>query len=125
MTLKEAMAAQKALDSLMQEQHSYKLAYGLAKAKKKLASSVEFYAEKERELFNQYAEKDDSGNIKINDVGELRIPTEHLSEFIAKHNELDAVDIEFEVCHIDDFPETIRGADLEALEGVVEFKEPD
>lgn len=125
MTLTKIMTAWGVIDRLMQESHSYKIAYGLMKAKKELEPNIDFYREKERELIETYAEKDENGNPIISDKGEFHVSNDNLSEFVSKHNELAAVEVDIEPHKIDDCPQTISGADLEALEGVIEFKEPD
>ena len=125
MTLNKIMVAWGAIDRLMQEPNSYKMAYGLTRVRKTLEPNMDFYREKERELIDIYAQKDDNGEPIISDKGEFQVSNEDLPEFVAKHNELAAVEVDIEPYKINDCPQTISGADLEALEGIIEFKEPD
>ena len=125
MTLTKIMAAWGALERLMQQPNSYKMAYGLTKVKKELEPNVEFYRDKFRELIDTYAERNDKGDIEFSDKGDFRVSNENISDFVAKSNELGAVEVDIEPYKIDDCPQTISGADLEALEGIIEFKEPD
>ena len=125
MTLNKIMNAWNALERLMQQSNSYKMAYSLTKIKKELESNVDFYRDKERELIETYAERDEKGEVVISDKGEFRVADTNISEFVSKHNELNSVEVDIEPYKIDDCPQTISGADLEALEGIIEFKEPD
>jgi len=125
MTLIKIMNAWNALERLMQQSNSYKMAYSLTKIKKELESNVDFYRDKERELIETYAERDENGDVVISDKGEFRVADANISEFVSKHNELNSVEVDIEPYKIDDCPQTISGADLEALEGIIEFKEPD
>ena len=125
MTLTKIMAAWGALERLMQQPNSYKMAYGLTKVKKELEPNVDFFRDKQRELIETYAERNDKGDIEFSDKGDFRVSNENISDFVAKSNELGAVEVDIEPYKIDDCPQTISGADLEALEGIIEFKEPD
>ncbi len=125
MTLIKIMNAWNALERLMQQSNSYKMAYSLTKVKKELESNVDFYRNKERELIEAYAERDEKGDVVISDKGEFRVANANISELVSKHNELNSVEVDIEPYKIDDCPQMISGADLEALEGIIEFKEPD
>ena len=125
MTLTKIMNAWSALERLMQQPNSYKMAYGLTKVKKELEPNIDFYHEKQRELIETYAERNDKGDIEFSDQGDFCVSNENIADFVAKSNELGAVEVDIEPYEIDDCPQTISGADLEALEGIIEFKEPD
>lgn len=125
MTINKMLTAWGAIDRLMQEPYSYKIAYGVMKVKQSLLPSMEFYREKEREIIDTYADKGEDGTTIFNDKGDFRVSHDKLDEFMAKQNELMSLEIDFEPRKIDDCPQTISGADLEALEGIIEFKEPD
>lgn len=125
MTFTKIMAAWDVITRLMQEPNSYKMAYGLTRVKRELEPNVEFFREKEYEIIVLYAEKDANGNVVFGENNTFKVPNEHISEFVAQHEELLAVEVDIEPYKIDDCPQTISGADLEALEGIIEFKEPD
>lgn len=125
MTINKMLTAWGAIDRLMQESHSYKIAYGVMKVKQSLLPSMEFYQEKEREIIDTYADKGEDGTTIFSDKGDFRVSRDKIDEFMAKQNELMSLEVDFEPRKIDDCPQTISGADLEALEGIIEFKEPD
>lgn len=122
-TLKKAFHAYNAIIELMNEKMSFKDAYTLLMAKKELEYPVQFFAEKEHELVDKYAIKNEDGKVVLNG-NQFQMPKDKVEDFTKEHDELDsievAVDLKEKTLH--GFSE-IKPSVLEALMELFDFEE--
>jgi len=69
-----------AYEILKNKQMPIKVAYGLARAQKKVREDVEFYTNKFQEVINEYAETDENGNFVYTDGSQFIKVKEGLEE---------------------------------------------
>lgn len=122
-TLKKAFHAYNAIGELMNEKMSFKDAHTLLVAKKELEHHVQFYADKEHELVDKYAIKNENGEVVLNG-NQFQMPTDKIADFAKEHEELDSVEVA-----VDLKEKTIHGLTeikpsvLEALMELFDFEE--
>ena len=124
MILIRCITAYTALLALSEQSMPYDTALAFVLLKKKLAPHAEFYAEKERELVEEYAKRE-NGEIVMDGPGRFVLDTDKdLAEYNCRKRELASTEVpeEFEPIKAS-CPEKISPAHIEALEGFVEFKE--
>lgn len=101
---------------------SYTTAHKLVVAKKELQTHVDFYIEKERELIEKYAEKDENGNWEHD--GKYQIPPEYVKEYLDAHNKLDSIEVEISApWKLKELPEKVKMPIIEALMEMFELPE--
>lgn len=124
MKLFRAVKASAALEELMEEKLPYQTAYLLLKRKRELETAVRLFEQEEWKLVNQYAQKDECGQIDWVKPGVFRFASEKdQQEYAQRMDELREMEIEEN--HepiIMEPPEQISANTLEALEGMVEFQ---
>lgn len=124
MKLFAAVKASAALEELMEEKLPYQTAYLLLKRKRELETAVRLFEQEEWKLVNQYAKKDECGQIDWVKPGAFRFASEKDQQEYAQRME-ELREMEIEENHepiIMEPPEQISANTLEALEGVVEFR---
>ena len=109
---------------LMEQELDYKTAHALVLLKSRLQPHVNYYAQEEMKLVQQYGKKDDKGQIDMTDAGRLTLESpEAAEEFNRKKMELAQVDVQEEWEKIKcPCPEKIKPAVLEALQDFIEFR---
>ena len=114
MYLEQCTAAYAALLSLMKEKMEYKTAHAMVLLKRKLQPHVEFFVKQERKLMDEYAQKDEKGNV-------FRDP-EQAGEYAKRRSELCMVPLREKIKRITlPVPEQITPDQLEALEPFFQF----
>lgn len=125
MKLIQCVDAYAAAVALAECECEYKTAYALVKLKRKLQHQVNFYSKQEYKLMEEYAVKDEQGQIEWAGPGKVQLKDAQAAEaFTSKRKELDEVDIdeEFKPMHVP-APKCIKPVHLEALEGFIVFDE--
>ena len=115
--------ATKIFNQVAQTKISSKLAYKIMKLCKAAMVEEEFYNEKRNEIINEYAVRDDNGQIAVSDDGMVSIMTEKIPE--AEKALKDLNDIEVDVPNIkfalDELDELkLSVADMFALDAFIE-----
>lgn len=127
MVLIQCVNAYMAVQTLMDREADYQTAYAVVMLKKQLQGPVEFYRDEEQRLMEEYAARDDRGEIIWKDKGRfvLQDPS-RAEEYNRKRKELGMVDVQkkFVRMRVPE-PEKIRPAILEALEEFLIFGEGD
>lgn len=73
---------------------SSKPAYKIMKFCKGAANEEEFYNSKRNEIINSYAEKDENGQVIVNEDGTVRIMQDKIAEANIALRELNSIDVE-------------------------------
>ena len=99
MYLKEALAMQETVSNLTSQKLPFALAYKFSKLATKLDEHARFYNENLQKLIEEYAEKDEDGQIKIDEKnqGGILIKTDLIEDFQNKVSELQNVEIEYDL----------------------------
>lgn len=127
MVLIQCVNAYMAVQTLMDREVDYQTAYAVVMLKKQLQGPVEFYRDEERRLMEEYAARDDRGEIIWKGNGRFVLQDPGTAEeYSRKRKELGMVDVqkEFTRMRVPE-PEKIRPAILEALEEFLIFGEGD
>lgn len=121
----QCVNAYAALLPLMDREWDYKTAHGLMMLKRKLQLHASFFSQEEMKLAQEFAEKDENGQIRWKGAGRFAFQDpSRAKEYDSRRTELGAVEIQeqWEPLRIP-VPEAIKPAQLEALEGFIEFYE--
>lgn len=95
MILKEALAMQETVANLVTQKLPFSLAYKLSKLAQKLDEQSKFYTENLRNLLEEYAEKDENGEIVVDKENNdsITIKADLLEDFQNKVIELQSVEV--------------------------------
>lgn len=123
MYLDQCTNAYAALLSLMKEKMDYQTAHAMVLLKRKLQPHVEFFVKQERRLMDEYAEKDEKGNVVLTERGTFRFRNpEQAGEYAKRRSELCMVPLREKIKRITlPVPEQITPDQLEALEPFFQF----
>lgn len=123
MKLVDTIKAYNAISEVMDEKMPFRDAHALLMAKKELEPHVRFYTQKERELVEKYAIKDENGNVHF-DGAKFQIKADRIKDYAEEHVELDAVEIKTEIKEnkLTGIP-NVKPAALEGLMLIFEFDE--
>lgn len=119
----QCVNAYTALKSLSSQEMDYKTAHAIVQLKRKLQPHVDFFAEQETKLANEFAAKNDRGEFVWVQAGafQLKDPNSR-GEYFRRRAELERVEIEEDfLIKCTSVPASITPAHLEALEGFVDF----
>lgn len=93
----ETISAINAIQELMSSKLPSKVSWNLSKNFRKLNETISDFNECEKSLIKQYAIKDSTGEIKLDERQQFAIIPEHISKFNKERNELlncdDTIDI--------------------------------
>ena len=125
MKLIDIVSAYMAVTQLMDLDFGYRDAYALVMLKNELQPQAEFFAEKERQLMEEYGDKGEDGAVKPDAGGKFGISDPaRLAEYSRKRGELYALDTDTVFSRRKmTAPKTIRPAQLAALMPFMDFKE--
>lgn len=103
-TLEELVNSTDALRELSQKNLRARASYHAGKILKAAEAEMQSFNETRMELIRKYAEKDENGELKSNEDGNVNIMKEHLATFTQELNELLAANVEInaEPINIDD-----------------------
>ena len=101
-----------------------KVSFKLIKNAKKIDAVLESYNEANRKLLNKYVEKDENGEMKRDNDGNVQISTSCVNDYIRERNELLEVenDIDLEIIDAEELSiERIKPAILLALDYMIKI----
>lgn len=84
----EIINALQAISELMEIKLPTKVGWNLNKNARKLTTAISDYDKFEKELIQEFAEKNNDGSIKVNDKSQWTIPKENVAEFSKRKSEL-------------------------------------
>ena len=122
MKLLKAVQVHRAVCETMEREVGFSFAHALCLAKAALDPHVQFFAEKEMELIQKYAEKTETGGV-VDQAGRFKLKPDQADAFLKDKAELDGVDIEVEKVKVSTAPERITGKALELLMEVMDFQD--
>ena len=125
MKLIECVNAYMAAVELSQQDLDFKTAYALVRLKKKLQTQFDFIAKEEAKLTEEYADRDENGEIIWKGPGKFQIrDIKRVEEYSKRREELGDMDVQEEFTPWRaPVPKSIKPANLEALEGFIVFEE--
>ena len=119
-TQKEAVMAYKALEKISGQEVGWKTAYWLMKLKKQLQGQFDFQRECEQKLFEKYHPVQDGGQFKFNSTDEAQAFVKELEDI----GNIELTDLHIKPVEIPERENLhLTVADMEALDGFVEFQE--
>jgi len=127
MILLQCVTAYVAVQKLMEQDMDFESAHAIMTLKRKLEHHAMFYAERERDLIMEYAVLGENGDIKLNPNGTFNFrDPERKPEYDRLRRELGSVGVELEGAGgIRLKPRfDVTPAQLEALDGLVEWESP-
>lgn len=125
MYLKQCVDAYAAVAAMMEKEWDYETAHALVMLKRKLQPQVDFFAKEEMKLAKEYAKLDKKGNIIFTERGTFPFrEQDKAQEYAERRTRLGMVEAQedFKPLRVP-MPERITPAQLEALEGFLEFEE--
>lgn len=122
MNIVTLMNAAKVFNQVAQTKISSKLAYKIMKLCKSAAEDEEFYNNKRNEIINEYAVRDENGQISVSDDGMINIIQDKIPEAeraLRELNEIevDAPNIKFTLDELDELKLSV--ADMFALDAFI------
>lgn len=122
MNIVTLMNAAKVFNQVAQTKISSKLAYKIMKLCKSVATDEEFYNNKRSEIINEYAVRDENGQIVMSDDGMISIMQDKIPEAekaLRELNEIevDAPNIKFTLDELDELKLSV--ADMFALDAFI------
>lgn len=124
--LEDLINATDGLRGLSQKQLKARCAYAVGKILKSADAEIQSFNETRMELIKKYGEKDESGELKTEENGNVRIPPEGMNEFSRELRELLDTEVEISANKIkmDDIGEVeFTPAEMAQLENFIEFDE--
>ena len=124
--LEDLVNATDGLKGLSQKQLKARCAYAVGKILKSADAEIQSFNETRMELIKKYGEKDENGELKTEENGNVRIPPEGLNDFSKELRELLDTEIEISANKIkmDDIGEVeFTPAEMAQLENFIEFDE--
>ena len=122
-TVKQAVRAYLALEAMAKEDIKISPGVGmcLIRLKRKLKPEMESFAEAEQKLVQQYAERDDNGNIQWVEQGRFAMTSEQSEAYLRDLEEINNAEIKLMIDPVDIRGEEIRLSleAIEALDGLV------
>lgn len=123
MKLSKCADGYRALLELGKEPCSFQTAHAMMKLKRKLQEEAEYLAEQEMKLAQKYAVLDDQGKIRWTGEGRFQLRPGQAEAYRAEVAELMNIDVSITPEEAAAPPERITMEQLEALEGMLIFKE--
>lgn len=125
MYLIRAVNAYAALLPLMEQEMPYAAAHTIAETKRTLQPHAEFFAKEEQKLVAQYAARTENGDIQWTAAGSFQFKSQQAAAaYEKKRLELCGVEVEEDLRPVElETPDKIRPMQIEALEGIVRFRE--
>lgn len=124
--LEDLINATDGLKGLSQKQLKARCAYAVGKILKSADAEIQSFNETRMELIKKYGEKDENGELKTEENGNVRIPPEGLNDFSKELRELLDTEIEISANKIkmDDLGDVeFTPAEMTQLENFIEIDE--
>lgn len=124
--LEDLVNATDGLKGLSQKQLKARCAYAVGKILKSADTEIQSFNETRMELIKKYGEKDENGELKTEENGNVRIPPEGLNDFSKELRELLDTEVEISANKIkmDDLGEVeFTPAEMAQLENFIELDE--
>jgi hypothetical protein len=123
MNILTLMSAAKVFNQVAQTKISSKLAYKIMKLCKSVAVDEEFYNNKKNEIINEYAVRDENGQIVVSDDGMISIQEDKIADAQNALNnlndiEVDEPNIKFTLAELDELKLSV--ADMFVLDAFIE-----
>lgn len=122
-TIAQLLDAEKPLNKLTETSFSGRKAFTIARMLKKLQAEEETYNTSRIELIKKYADKDESGEVKVDDEGNIHVSNENMSDFNKEFTELITTELEvdFQKIPIDWLDDVeLTPIEVQALEPFIE-----
>ena len=120
MTAEQILKANAAIDALMNTEIDWQDGYALIKLKRRLCEEAEIFSAQERKLIDKFADKDEAGNIKIEN-GRFKVSGENAQKFIDERGKLCKVRVEWSEKRPALHVEKIKPVIMEALTEFIDF----
>lgn len=123
-TLKQCVAAWKALDAISTQPMDYKSAHALVVLKARMRPHVLYFSRTEMELVEKYASHDNDGDVIYEEPGRISFKTaDDMNSFARERAQLDEVELGEEIPRAKIAPPAqITLAQLEALEPYIDVE---
>ena len=124
--LEELVNATEGLKGLSQKELKARCAYAVGKILKSADAEIQSFNETRMELIKKYGEKDENGELKTEENGNVRIPPEQMEAFSRELRELldTTVEISANKIKMDDIGDVkFTPAEMAQLENFIEFDE--
>lgn len=125
-TLEQLVNSTDGLKGLSQKTLKARPAYAIAKILKAAEAEITSFNDARMNLIKQYGEKDETGELKSDENGNVHIPSEVLADFNKELQELLATEIEINAnkIRIDDIGDVeFTAAEMAQLDDFIEFDE--
>ena len=125
-TLEQLLNSSDSLKALSQKQLKARCAYAVGRLLKAADNEIASFNETRLELIKKYGEKDENGELKNDEQGNVHIPQEVISEFNAELQDLLKTEIEINAnkIKIEDIGDVeFTPAEMSQLDEFIEFEE--
>lgn len=95
--VKDIVNSTEIFSALSQKKLNMRMAYQLAKIIKEVQKEFELFQETRMKLINEYAERDEGGQLKVDENNNFTIPKEKIQDFQKELNELLETQVELQI----------------------------
>lgn len=95
--VKDIVNSAEIFSTLSQKKLNMRMAYQLAKIIKEVQKEFELFQETRMKLINEYAERDEDGQLKVDENNNFTIPKEKIQDFQKELNELLETQVELQI----------------------------
>ena len=120
MRAEQILKANTAIDALMNTEIDWQDSYALIKLKRRLCEEAEIFSAQERKLIDKFADKDESGNIKIEN-GRFKVSGESAQKFMDERDNLCKMQVEWNEKRLTLHIEKIKPVIMDALTEFIDF----
>lgn len=120
-TYSEALSFRNFYAKIKDKKFPLRTGYRLNAIAKAIDSNFSFYQEQLAAILGEYAEKDESGNIKRDEEGNFKVPPEKIPECNMKLNELLAFEFEVEAKQLNISELEALELEMDEIEGIMAF----
>ena len=120
-TYSEALSFRNFYAKIKDKKFPLRTGYRLNAIAKAIDNNFSFYQEQLAAILSEYAEKDESGNIKRDEEGNFKVPPEKIPECNMKLNELLAFEFEVEAKQLNISELEALELEMDEIEGIMTF----
>lgn len=95
--VKDIVNSAEIFSALSQKKLNMRMAYQLAKIIKEVQKEFELFQETRMKLINEYAERDEDGQLRVDENNNFTIPKEKIQDFQKELNELLEMQVELQI----------------------------